>query len=53
MTGSDIIKKCWCWPDTDTDSRIGAILTNSLNELTNEFKLSKCWLNRSHILHVF
>ena len=26
MTDSDTIKKCWYWPDTDTDTRIGAAL---------------------------
>ena len=29
MTDSDTIKKCWYWPDTDTDTRIGAALENS------------------------
>ena len=27
MTDSDTIKKCWYWPDTDTDTRIGAALS--------------------------
>ena len=26
MTDSNAIKKCWYWPDTDTDTRIGAAL---------------------------
>ena len=26
MTDSDTIKKCWYWPNTDTDTRIGAAL---------------------------
>ena len=26
FTDSDITKKCWYWPDTDTDARIGAAL---------------------------
>ena len=26
FTDSDTTKKCWYWPDTDTDARIGAAL---------------------------
>ena len=26
LTDSDTIKICWYWPDTDTDTRIGAAL---------------------------
>ena len=28
LTDSDTIKICWYWPDTDTDTRIGAALPN-------------------------
>ena len=28
LTDSDTTKKCWYWPDTNTDTRIGAALKN-------------------------
>ena len=35
LTDSDTIKICWYWPDTDTDTRIGAalIMDDHLQEL--------------------
>ena len=30
LTDSDTIKKYWYWPDTDTDTRIGAALLISM-----------------------
>ena len=34
LTDSDTIKICWYWPDTDTDTRIGAALENSVLKLS-------------------
>ena len=38
LTDSDTIKICWYWPDTDTDTRIGAAL-NYIKDLAACIKI--------------
>ena len=33
LTNSDTIKICWYWPDTDTDTRIGAALVIGVEDV--------------------
>ena len=45
LTDSDAIKICWYWPDTDTDTRIGAALCiNTLEASIAGVTLSIMWL---------
>ena len=39
LTDSNTAKKCWYWPDTDTDTRIGALL-------------ARCMASELHIIFV-
>ena len=43
FTDSDITKKCWYWPDTDTDIRIGAALLFAI-KVFNRYKECKSLL---------
>ena len=41
LTNSDTIKICWCWPDTDADTRIGvALILLMLKELCQKWELN-------------
>ena len=41
LTDSDTIKICWYWPDTDTDTRIGAALMITEQYLFRAVKIAR------------